>query len=184
MSYITLLLVKHGETTEGKRGVILGHKGGTLSPKGKKEIEVISKRIKKIVDGSPKKIIIVSSDLKRAAQSAQIIRKAFGAPIVYNALLRERGAGVAEGKRDSKIDWKSYEEKPLYSRKHAGGESFSDVQKRARRFLQKIRRNKSEYIIIVSHSVTLAMLQSILKKRSIQSSLKNISYLEIVRIKK
>lgn len=184
MSYITLVLVKHGETTEGKRGVILGHKGGTLSPKGKKEIEVISKRIKKTVGGSSKKIVIISSDLKRASQSAQIIKKALGAPIVYNALLRERGAGIAEGKKDSEIDWKSYEEKPLHSRKHAGGESFSEVRQRAIKFLRDAKKNKNEFIVVVSHTVMLAMMKSHLKKIGIRKALKNTKDFEIMRIKK
>jgi len=165
-----LILIRHGETKEGKKGVLLGRLPGILSVKGKKEIKTVAEKIKKSkLDPE----IIFSSDLNRAKQSAIIISKILVLKIKYDKLLRERAGGIAEGKKEKEINWKNYGKISLPYRKHKGGESFIEVKQRAKKFLNKISSvKKQKNIIIVSHSAFLAMLLSLLKKQSIEKSIK------------
>lgn len=131
-----LILFRHGETKEGKKNIILGKLPGNLSTKGIRESKKIATAIKKM-NINPS--LIISSDLKRAKDTAKIISKIIKLPIRYEKLLRERSASVVEGKNEKNIDWDTYEKKPLEIRKHKGGESFSDVKKRAKKFIKKVK---------------------------------------------
>jgi len=109
---------------------------GTLSAEGKEQALEAAKVIKKM-DLHPE--IIITSDLARAADYAAIIGQELNLKIELDPLARERGAGEAEGKSQSEIDWKEYEKAPKLLRKHAGGESFEDVGNRAKDFLKKMK---------------------------------------------
>lgn len=150
-----LILLRHGETEEEKKGIILGHLPGTLSEEGKERAEKSVEIIKLV---SPQPEIIISSDLARAADYATIIGHELNLKIKLEPLARERSAGEVEGMAQDNIDWEEYEKivKPL--RKHAGGESFEDVQGRAKEFLEKIKSLPFQTALLVSHSAFLAML--------------------------
>lgn len=150
-----LILIRHGETEEEKKGIILGHLPGTLSEEGKAQAEHVAAIIKS-ADLQPE--IIITSDLARALDYATVIGNALNIRIEQEALIRERGAGEVEGMDPDKIDWETYEKvaKPL--RKHTGGESFEDVRVRAREFLNKLESLPYQTALLVSHSVFLAML--------------------------
>ena len=176
-----LIFVRHGETREGKKGIILGSLDGNLTTKGKQEAKEIAYKIngKRILPD-----IIASSPLKRAVDTAYIISKILGTPIVIDPLIRERVAGVAEGKTESQIDWDTYEQKPPAHRKHAGGESFLDVYKRAQKFIQKIKRQPDKQVIlVVSHSVFILMCIAVLRKISIEYVLKHKPKKQMITIK-
>lgn len=162
-----IILVRHGETEESKEGTLLGHLPGRLSSKGKIDIKLTAKVIKKL-DLNPK--IIFSSDLKRAKDSSEIISEKLGLKIKYNQLLRERKGGASEGKTEKEIDWKSYEKTSFPHRKHIGGESFIEVKKRAKEFINNILKKENQNFIIVSHSTFLSMLLSHIKNWSIEKS--------------
>ncbi len=127
-----LILLRHGETEEERNGVILGHLPGTLSKEGKTRAKRVAETIKKM-DLHPE--IIITSDLARAADYAAIIGQKLNLRIRVDILVRERGAGAAEGKREDEIDWKEYEKNPAALRKHRDGENFEDVRGRANKFL-------------------------------------------------
>jgi len=162
-----IILIRHGETEESKKGIILGHLPGHLSSKGKIDMKLIAKVIKKL-NLSPK--IIFSSDLKRAKDSSKIISKELKLKIKYNQLLRERKSGASEGKTEKEIDWKLYEKISFSHRRYIGGESFIEVKKRAKEFLNNILIKEKENIIIISHSVFLSMLLSYIKNWDIKKS--------------
>jgi len=162
-----IILIRHGETEESKKEIILGHLPGHLSSKGKIDMKSTAEVIKKL-DLNPK--IIFSSDLKRAKDSSEIISKELKLKIKYNQIFRERKGGISEGKTEKEIDWKLYEKISFSHRKHIGGESFVEVKKRAKEFLDNISKKEKENIIIVSHSVFLSMLLSYIKNWSIKKS--------------
>jgi len=164
-----LILIRHGETKEGKRGIILGQMPGTLSIKGKATAKQIASFIKS-TDINPS--VIFSSDLRRAKETAEIITKTLKLPIKYDQLLRERSAGQVEGKSEKEINWKEYEKKKKSFRRHPEGESFNEVKARAMEFIKKINKIKNKDIIVVSHSVFLSMLLAVFYKWSVEKSLK------------
>ncbi len=166
-----LILVRHGETREGKKGVILGSLGGHLTRKGKQEAKELAQNLitHKMI---PYKII--SSPLRRALDTAKIISHILKIPIIQESLTQERKAGIAEGKQEKEIDWDTYEKKALVYRKHKGGESFTEVYKRAEKFIKKLKKkNNTETILVVSHSVFILMCVAILKNKTIEQILKN-----------
>jgi broad specificity phosphatase PhoE len=150
-----LILLRHGETEEEKKGIILGRLPGTLSMEGKEQAEKVAETIK-LSKITPE--IIISSDLVRAAHYATIIGYELSLKIELDPLARERSAGEVEGMAQDKIDWEEYERIAKLSRKHVGGESFEDVRIRAKEFLKKIGTLPFQTAILVSHSVFLAML--------------------------
>jgi broad specificity phosphatase PhoE len=163
-----LILIKHGETEEGKKGIILGSLPGTLTEKGKKDAKRIAKTLKRkgfVFNG------IITSDLERAKDTAEIIGKELKLQVKANKLLRERRAGIAEGKTEKEINWEEYEKQPLLKRKHKGGESFSDVKERAKKFIKSIKRFRNGDIIIVSHDVFIKMFLSAFLNYPVKKSL-------------
>ena len=166
-----LILVRHGETQEGKKGIILGSLGGTITAQGKKEAKEIVQELttKKLIPN-----VIISSPLKRAKNTACIISRALKINVLYEPLIRERSAGISEGKNEKNINWELYEKKPLTTRKHKGGESFSQVYVRAEKFLRKLHKKyNNETILVISHSAFILMLLALIKHKTIEQILQN-----------
>jgi probable phosphoglycerate mutase len=150
-----LILLRHGETEEEKEGIILGRLPGILSEEGKVQAENAAKFIK---SANLRPEIIISSDLARAFDYAAIIGRELNLKIELEPLVRERSAGEVEGMTQDNINWEQYEKIAKLLRKHAGGESFEDVRKRAKKFLKRAPSLPFQTVLLVSHSVFLAML--------------------------
>jgi alpha-ribazole phosphatase len=167
-----IYLIRHGETKEGAEGIILGSIGGELNENGIKYSQNIADFLKgKNIHISK----IFTSDLNRAIKTAEIIANNLNVPVEIENLVRERGAGVVEGKKDSDIDWQTYKLAPLEDRKHLGGESFQVVKIRAQQFLSKLKTHPQNDLLVVSHSVFILMLLSIVKGTTIDEELKTKS---------
>lgn len=89
-----LYIVRHGQTEENNNRILQGHMPGTLTEEGKKQIQ---KTAKQLATAKVAFKCIVSSDLKRALDSAQIIADWLQLPIVPNKILRERDWGKYTG---------------------------------------------------------------------------------------
>ena len=89
---LTIYLIRHGETIENCSGILQGCTPGRLNKKGEEQIKALSDRL-----GGLKFDAFVSSDLKRALDSAAIINKKFNLPIDLCPLLRERDWGSLTG---------------------------------------------------------------------------------------
>ena len=87
---MTIYIVRHGQTEEYIQRILQGHMPGTLTDKGKEQVrnaaELLSKEGVKFTR-------IVSSDLKRAMDSARIISERLELPITPMEILRERDWG-------------------------------------------------------------------------------------------
>ena len=87
-----LFLIRHGET-EGNALRILQHPDIPLSPRGIAQAERLARRL------APEGITrIVSSDYPRAMTTAEHVRRATGAPLAIEPLLRERNFGDLRGR--------------------------------------------------------------------------------------
>lgn len=88
-----LFLVRHGETVDNARQIMQGQTQGCLNEKGREQARVVAERLAaEPVDA------IVASDLRRAIQTAEIIAKPHGLPVVTTPLLRERDWGGFTGR--------------------------------------------------------------------------------------
>ena len=111
---------------------------------------------------------IVSSDLKRAQQTAEILAGALGVPLTVDARLRECAFGSLEGFTREEVvaqhgpmlaryfsDYSSYDFRPF------GGECRDEVVRRHRHALDE-HSNSSETLLVVGHSRGLhTMLMSL-----------------------
>jgi probable phosphoglycerate mutase len=144
-----LIIIRHGETVENKKGIITGQMPGHLSKKGLKEAKELAKELKK-----EKIDIIISSPLKRARETTKIISKFHpGVPLKFANELKEMNFGKLQGKALSKLGIKMHDVfwlSPKY-----GGENIRQVYMRAKKFLGKIKKLYSKKTILVVGTATI-----------------------------
>ena len=89
----TIFLVRHGETVDNARQIMQGQTQGCLNEQGRAQAEAVAQRMaKESID------VVVSSDLRRAVQTAEIIAQPHGLSVVTTPLLRERDWGSFTGR--------------------------------------------------------------------------------------
>jgi len=89
----TLYLVRHGETTDNVARIMQGQRQGELTQKGIAQIEELGKSLYGIHFDA-----LLSSDLQRAYDSAQILSRYTGLAVRTTPLLRERDWGDFTGR--------------------------------------------------------------------------------------
>lgn len=89
----TICLVRHGETDWNVQGIIQGQTDIPLNKLGEQQATQCGRYLK-----NEDFDIIISSPLKRAKKTAQLINESLNLPIIYNNNLKERYFGIAEGK--------------------------------------------------------------------------------------
>ncbi|MFO7992331.1 MAG: histidine phosphatase family protein [Thermoplasmata archaeon] len=135
-----LIIARHGQTQENIEGILQGHLPGTLSKKGIRQANKLAERLKKEnIDH------IYSSDLARAADTAQIIAEFHPkVPLKFTEKLRERDAGELQGMNLKGRDW--------LIKDPVGGETVQQLYDRANDFLNKIKENHpNQTILLVCH---------------------------------
>jgi broad specificity phosphatase PhoE len=108
--------------------------------------------------------VIVSSDLLRARQTAEIISKEIGVPIIFEEKFRERNYGVLEGLHEP--EWKVIAPtlRTDYNFRPENGENFDDLEHRIREaFFSHRERHANKVIALVAHRGTLRMIFKILR---------------------
>lgn len=85
-----IYIVRHGQTEENLQRILQGHMPGTLTEQGKDQVQRAAEQLSK---EGVKFTRIVSSDLKRAMDSAQIIADKLNLPVIPMEILRERDWG-------------------------------------------------------------------------------------------
>ena len=94
-----IILVRHGEATHHTLKLTGGWTDSDLTNKGRQQLQSAANKLAMDFAGKNIKLRILASDLKRAAESAQIIARALGKEkeIEYCSFLREKNNGVAAG---------------------------------------------------------------------------------------
>lgn len=91
---MVLYIVRHGQTEENKQKILQGHLPGTLTEQGREQVRLAAESLAhRMVDYK----CIVSSDLKRAMDSANIIAEKLNLSVVPMEILRERDWGEYTG---------------------------------------------------------------------------------------
>lgn len=167
LSMKRLILIRHGQTednflNEGLPGrhIVSGQRETPLTDVGKKQAKQAGRAIAMLPMLSLSRV--VSSDLERAVQTANLVLKELGIslPIHTTPLLRERSAGAFEGRRvvDLQAEHPDYFNDPMLKNwrahfvvKAPGGENFTEVTERVRPFLNEILKMAKGDILCVSH---------------------------------
>ena len=88
-----ILLVRHGETVDNARQIMQGQTQGELNEQGRRQAREVADRLKdEPVD------VVLSSDLRRAVQTAEIIARPHLHAVRTTPLLRERDWGSFTGR--------------------------------------------------------------------------------------
>ena len=90
---IMLYLVRHGETKDNVARIIQGQRQGELTPAGIAQMEDLAVSLSEVHFDA-----IISSDLQRAFDSAQILSHQLNLPVQTTPLLRERDWGDFTGR--------------------------------------------------------------------------------------
>ncbi len=152
MSFISL--IRHGETDYNARGIIQGQLHIPLNEQGMNQAEKLARRLsRERID------LLISSDLLRAKQTAEIIAKNHPtiAHVEYSELFRERSLGEWEGKDFQKYLKVSRANKNFRVKDGESHEEFLSRAKRAKQYLEK--RSKelletgidSAHIAVITH---------------------------------
>ncbi len=163
-----IYLIRHGETEWNRLKRLQGWKNSELTEAGRKAARKLGERLEEDAIEIDK---IYSSNLKRAVETAEIIRGSKKIDHIKLEDLREISYGVWEGMEYEDIleDYAEEFHKFKYeSHKYSpqvNGESFEDFFMRTRRALDQILSSEAEDVLVVSHGVTIkaivAMIENI-----------------------
>ena len=154
----TIITIQHPESVHHTNGMVGSTMDWPLSEKGTMQAENIGKNLSAELSG---KYAIYSSDLSRAAQTAEIVGKHLGSKPRFLVELRERDLGEAVG---HSVRWlKEHMEKTeitVDDRLFPSAESRRDEWDRLKPFFDKITSDDEENIIIVSHGDLLSVFNA------------------------
>ncbi|MFG6445758.1 histidine phosphatase family protein [Microbacterium sp. P06] len=150
-----LTLVRHGETDWNRDGRIQGSTDIPLNDTGRLQARDTGLALRETIDADAA-TVVASSDLQRAAETADIIARALGAaePRRYPGL-RERAYGEAEGMRvvDFRAQWGDW-----HNAEVPGAETWDELRDRAlsalRRVVRDARRSTAPFapaLVVVAH---------------------------------
>lgn len=143
-----LYLIRHGETVDNVAQIMQGQTQGCLTEHGREQAEEVAARLAKVkIDA------IVSSDLRRAIQTAEIISTRHGLPVSVTPLLRERDWGSFTGRYIPDLKDEVWPEDI---------ESLDCLLERAQRFLEYIMTNyEGQTVVAVGHGIVNKAIQAV-----------------------
>jgi broad specificity phosphatase PhoE len=156
-----LYLVRHGETYSNREQRFQGQLDDPLSPAGQTQAEALGRWLagRRVRVGA-----IYSSDLRRTAETAEIVGAHLGLTPVLAPGLREIDCGDWQGLTGAEIEarfpgglqtW--LDEVATYCL--PGGESVPDLQRRIMTFYQDtVAPRRDEAVLLVSHGLALSVL--------------------------
>jgi len=158
-----LFLTRHGKTLDNEASRIQGHLHGELSEKGLEQARKLAKRLKE-----ENFDLIISSDLKRAVDTAKEISKFHPATKhILTKNFRERNMGEFQG--IIKKDIKGFDQKTSLSMSDGiikKGEEFQDFFNRAKTNIKELHEeHKGKKVLLVAHQGMNRMILTALMKK-------------------
>ena len=144
--------MRHGEPEHHVKGLTGGWTNTPLTELGRQQALLTGHKLKDVISDNP--IVLFSSDLDRAAQTAQILGSILDVDPNIEEALRDLNWGIAKNmpleearkleleKTEPLIDWVPF----------PGAESWRMLHQRVVPFLEKIHRGGFETVLIVSHA--------------------------------
>ena len=167
-----LCLIRHGETSWNAEKRLQGHTDIPLNSRGALQARQMAQALKDI---NLTFDVLYTSDLKRAADTANAVVELFGVDAQVDSTLRERHFGALQGISISEAPllrpdiWQAHIARDL-EHELAGGESIQQFALRVQSALDKIQvRHAGKTILIVSHGGTLDMIYRIASKQALNA---------------
>ena len=168
---IIISVVRHGETDYNKLGKFHGITDIELNEIGRKQAMEAKEQIKNNYD------VIISSPLKRARETAEIINGKLGLEIIENDLLKERDFGNLEG-----LTWEEFSKKyPEEASKNnidfqpelEKGEKIEDVENRLKEFIAWLKASGYKKPLLVTHAGVIRVIERKLNNLTPEQSREN-----------
>ncbi len=150
----TYYLIRHGEAENNVLGILNATVKGeyALTEKGRKQIETLGAALRdEPID------FMVASPIRRAAETAEILRGILVVPLSFDMRLCEPQFGSFEGKDiQSFLDFMEAHGGRTAGDRELGIEGYMDIRERVRAFLQVLNETfQGKNVVIVSHMDTL-----------------------------
>lgn len=146
-----IYLVRHGETDWNAEKKIQGHTDIALNQNGRKQAKELANTIAHLKIDK-----IISSDLLRARETAEIVNEEINKRVSFDTRIKEVGFGLLEGIKIENITpklWDTYNLNPEVIE----AESKEHVFERVKEFFDELQFSKDN-ILIVTHGGILRMI--------------------------
>jgi probable phosphoglycerate mutase len=170
-----LILIRHGETEANFNHILQGRIGGKLTQKGIDQAKNVGKELKE----KYKIDMVFCSPLARAVETLENIlsEDPIEGGIFMSKLLEERDMGEYTGMGTHSINWDELDKNNKINKK-MGVESWSELGKRVNLFLEDLKLEEAETVLVVSHRDPLiAMINKITGKKISEIDVKNAEIL-------
>ena len=172
MTTTKLCLIRHGETAWNAERRLQGHTDIPLNARGEVQARQMARALK---DAGITFDVMYTSDLKRAADTANAVTQLFGVGAKVEAALRERHFGALQGLSISEAPllrpdiWQAHIARDL-DHELEGGESIRQFALRVQSALDQIQeQHAGKTILIVSHGGTLDMMYRIASNQALST---------------
>jgi len=165
----TVYITRHGETEWNKQGRFQGSLNSELTEKGLLAAELLSERIENIALD-----FIIASPLKRAYQTAEIVRGNKNVEIIKDKGLQEINLGDFEGMRYDEIKELNFDilrkiQEDPYTNRYPNGENLIEFYNRVEKsFKNIIEKYKGKNILIVAHGGTIKSIECFYRDKKIK----------------
>ncbi len=145
-----LYVTRHGKTINNETGRISGIVDVPLAPEGVEEAHALARRLYE--ERSRYQIRhIVSSNLTRARQTAEIVAKVLSLPVTVDSRFHEVSFGSDEGSLFSERPYQERKDEPFF--RFTDGESLVDAACRVYPALDEMRKKYVENVLLVTHGM-------------------------------
>jgi probable phosphoglycerate mutase len=173
MNTTRFCLVRHGETDWNVAGRLQGHTDIDLNKRGITQAAQMASALKAI---NLKFDVLYTSDLMRAANTANAIEKVFDIKAIAEPSLRERHLGILQGVTTSEAPlrdpelWKSHLSRDIHQDLQSG-ESIAQFAARIHAALEQIRQKHiGKTILLVSHGGALDMMYRLASNQALDAA--------------
>ena len=151
--------MRHGETVDNARQLMQGQTQGELNENGVLQAKALSEQWRnRVIDA------VISSDLKRAVDTAAVIAAPHGLEVVTTSLLRERDWGDFTGRYIPDLKNEPWPENV---------ESLENLLSRAGEFITYVRLTfPGKKVLAVGHGIVNKAIQAVLYNKSMSEILK------------
>jgi broad specificity phosphatase PhoE len=142
---VAVVFETHSTTEDNEAGIATGWLPGRLSATGREQARELGERRRD--DGLS---ALLTSDLARAVETAEIAFADSGLPVLEDARLRECNYGELNGTPESVRDRAAHLDAP-----YPAGESWRQAVERVGGFVDELRRERDgERVLVIGHSAT------------------------------
>jgi broad specificity phosphatase PhoE len=150
-----IILVRHGQAESNVSNLTGGWSQTALTDLGQHQAQLVAARLKHELGGV--EVASYCSDLKRAAQTAEIISEETGLKIVPEKGFRECNNGVAAGKTQEEVEeYRIPPKQPLLDwRQYPGAETWREFYLRVSGCIERVTAETDKPLLIVTHGGTI-----------------------------